>query len=572
MTDKWLKKFKKDSVVQKAYKFAKEAHEGTKRKSGMPYIEHPLSVAKTIDKWEFDNATTAAALLHDVVEDTEHTVDDVEEEFGEEISFLVDGVTKLKRIKYDPDKESSDKKQSENMRKLIVATSQDLRVIFIKLADRLHNIKTLESLDKKRQKRIAAETIDIYATLAYRLGMQKLSGRLEDLAFPYLYPEKYKWVVNQTEEKYEERKKYAKKVKPILRKKLKEEGIKPVKIDARAKRYYSLFQKLQRYDMQFDKIYDLVALRIIVDSIEDCYSALGVIHKNWLPMPGRIKDYIAMPKPNGYRSLHTTVFCVDDKITEIQIRTQKMHEEAEMGAAAHWAYQQARNHKKFKKGKTKWKADEKDIDWVEQLRNWQENFKDPDEFINSLKVDFFKDRIFIVTPEQDVIDLPDGSTPVDFAYRIHTEVGNQCTGAKVNGEIVSLDYKLRSGDVVEILTQKGKKPSKSWLEFVKTSIAKSKIKNALKKKGILFKKKHTEPKIRMNITVENRSQILKDVVNTLSNLNIDIESSDFYKKNKGSFAKIRLICEEIRGRKLENALVKLKKVDGVKKVSYKFDR
>jgi len=323
--------------------------------------------------------------------------------------------------------------------------------------------------------------------------------------------------------------------------------------------------------MQFDKIYDLVALRVIVEDVGDCYESLGVIHKYWPPMPGRIKDYIAMPKPNGYRSLHTTVFCLENKITEIQIRTNKMHEEAEMGAAAHWSYQQVRDSKKVIKGKS-WKADEGEIEWVKQLRNWEKTFKGSEEFLKSLKIDFFKDRIFVVTPEHEVIDLPDGATPVDFAYHIHTEVGNQCVGAKVNNKIVPLDHKLCSGDVVEILTQKGKKPSESWLDFVKTAIARSKIRSAFRSKVNIFKSKHIEPKTTLRITIKDRPGILKDITSVFSRNRINIESSQTQSHDKGNFGSIRITCKEIKGSKLEKILVKLKKIKGVNEVSYKQER
>ncbi len=573
VNDKWLlKKYEPDSLVFKAYEFAQKAHKGSNRKDGSPYINHPLSVAKIINDWGFDDLTVCAALLHDVVEDTNYKSEDLKKSFGEEITFLVDGVTKIDTLKYNPGEEPDrEKSQAENMRKLVVALAKDLRVIFIKLADRLHNMRTLGALSLKQQKRISAETIDIYATLAYRLGMQKLSGELEDLAFPYLYPRDFKWLRNQIEGRYEERKRYAKKVKPVLEDILNKEGIKPVKVDARAKRYFSLYQKLKRHDMQFDKIYDLVALRVIVEDVGDCYESLGVIHKYWPPMPGRIKDYIAMPKPNGYRSLHTTVFCLENKITEIQIRTNKMHEEAEMGAAAHWSYQQVRDSKKVIKGKS-WKADEGEIEWVKQLRNWEKTFKGSEEFLKSLKIDFFKDRIFVVTPEHEVIDLPDGATPVDFAYHIHTEVGNQCVGAKVNNKIVPLDHKLCSGDVVEILTQKGKKPSESWLDFVKTAIARSKIRSAFRSKVNIFKSKHIEPKTTLRITIKDRPGILKDITSVFSRNRINIESSQTQSHDKGNFGSIRITCKEIKGSKLEKILVKLKKIKGVNEVSYKQER
>lgn len=570
--DKWLnKKYEAESPVMKAYEFARIAHEGSLRKDGSPYITHPLATAKMVSDWGFSETTVAAALLHDVVEDTKRNIEEIEKEFGEEVAFLVEGMTKLDAFKYAASDDSEEKKkQAENTRKLVLAIAKDLRVVFIKLADRLHNMRTLSALSSKKQKRIAGETIDIYATLAYRLGMQRLSGELEDLAFPYLCPREYKWIKSSMREKYEERKKYAEKVKPVLEKILKEEGINPIEINARAKRYYSLYKKLQRHEMQFDKVYDLVALRIIVEDIGECYETLGVIHKYWPPMPGRIKDYIAMPKPNGYRSLHTTVFCVDNKITEIQIRTKDMHEEAEMGAAAHWSYQQVRDSKKYKKGKARdWKADEGEIKWVEQLKNWEKGFKGPDEFLKSIKVDFFKDRIFVITPEHEVIDLPEGATPVDFAYWIHTEVGNQCTGAKVNGKIVPLDYELHSGDVVEILTQKGKKPSDSWLDSVKTSMARSKIRECLRTKSSLFKKKYVRDKVTLIITVKDRPGLLRDVTAVLSRNRINIESSHTHSKDKGSFGTLKITCEEIKKGKLEELLVKLKKIKGVKEIEYK---
>lgn len=568
MEDRWIKDHNKGGLVVKAYNFAEDAHRNATRQSGAPYITHPLKVAERLNDWGFDDSTVAAALLHDVVEDTGYKLKDIEDNFGEEVAFLVDRTTKLEDFEYNP---SEKKKQAENMRKMVIAISKDLRVVFIKLADRLHNMETLSCLSRQKQKRIASETIDIYASLAYRLGMQKLSGELQDLAFPYLYPRDYKWLRNQVQDRYEERKKYAEKVRPVLKEILEKEGIELVEIDARAKRYFSLYQKLKRNDMQFDRIHDLVALRVMVKNVSDCYRALGVVHSHWPPMLGRIKDYIASPKPNGYRSLHTTVSCIDNKVTEIQIRTKEMHEEAEMGAAAHWAYQQMRNDKNYSKNNA-WKPDEDEVKWVQQLRNWESNFKDPEQFLNSLKVDFFQDRIFVATPKHHVIDLPDGATPVDFAYQIHTEVGHQCVGAKVNEKTVSLDYKLHSGDMIEILTQKGKKPSQSWLDFVKTSIARTKIKEAIKSKVNSFKKKHAGIKTVFKIIIKDRSGLLKDVTSVFSRNQISIESSQTHSHDKGKFGTIRITCGEIRESKIEKILVKLKKIKGVLEVSYKSNR
>lgn len=463
-------------MLRRAVILAKTAHAGQKRESGEPYFNHVYATAMKLIEWRLDAETVIAGLLHDVVEDTSFDLEHIRKDFGEEIAFLVEGVTKLGHVKY-----RGVQAQAENLRKMILALSQDLRVILIKLADRWHNMKTLSSLPVQKQKRVALETYDIYAPLAYRLGMQDLAGELEDLAFPYLYPKEYGWLLAEVKEKYAAREKYLRKTEPILRQALDENKIQVVKIDYRAKRYSSLWKKLKRYDMNLEQIYDLVAMRIIVNTIEDCYATLGIIHKLWPPLPGRIKDYIALPKPNGYQSLHTTVFCVDNKPTEFQIRTLKMHEEAENGIAAHWAYEQAKDESAYLEKRPIFAA-KKELAWVNQLREWQQEFPDSEEFLDSLKIDFFRDRIFVITPKGAVIDLPAGSTPVDFAYQIHSEIGDQCSGAKVNGRMMPLDYQLQSGDVVEILCQKSKKPSESWLKSVKTEAAKKRIRAVLRAK------------------------------------------------------------------------------------------
>jgi len=460
----------------KAFRIAEEAHHGQTRQSGEPYFRHVYFTALRLMEWRLDAPTIIAGLLHDVVEDTSYTLEQLKRDFGDEIAFLVDGVTKLSRVRY-----RGVKAQAENLRKMVLALSEDLRVVMIKLADRLHNMETLEALPAQKQRRIALETTEIYAPLAYRLGMQNLAGELEDLAFPYLYPEEYAWLQKNVAEKYEERERYLDNVRPILEQALKDNGILVLKIDYRAKRWSSLWKKLKRHDLNLEQVYDLIAMRIIVRTVEDCYAALGVIHQLWPPLPGRIKDYIALPKPNGYRSLHTTVFCLDNKPTEFQIRTIAMHEEAENGIAAHWIYEEAKNPRSFIHRKTSPK-DKRRFAWVAQLRDWQEQFPGSKEFLESLKVDFFRDRIFVITPRGQVIDLPAGSTPVDFAYQIHSQVGDQCSGAKVNDKIVSLDHKLQSGDVIEILLQKSKKPSESWLNFIKTATAKKRVRAALRQK------------------------------------------------------------------------------------------
>jgi len=547
--------------IRKAYKFSEAAHAGQKRKSGDPYFTHSFETALKVAQWQLDHQTVAAALLHDTVEDGKDiNSEKIKKEFGEEVAFLVEGVTKLGRLKY----RTAEEKQAENLRKMLLAISHDIRVIIIKLADRLHNMKTLHALPPQKQKRIALETYEIYAPLAYRLGMTGLSGDLEDLAFPYLYQKEYQWLLENVKERYEEREKYLEKVEVVLKKALKENNLEPVKIDFRAKHYSSLYKKLVRHDMNLEQIYDLVALRVIMKTIEECYAVLGIIHNIWPPLPGRIKDYIALPKPNGYRSLHTTVFCLENKPTEIQIRTVEMHEEAENGIAAHWAYEQKKGTKDYIEGKAI-SADKNELVWVRQLKNWQKDFADSEEFLKSLKIDFFKDRIFTITPKGEVIDLPAGATPVDFAYAIHSNIGDECIGAKINGKIVSLDYQLQSGDIVEILLQKSKRPSESWLRFVKTDQAKRKIRSSLRNSGGLVKKRHIKTEFR--IVVADRIGIMKDVSAAISRSHINILSVNFNKS--GEFPSIKTICDINDKQKIEALLFKLKKIEGVKEISYK---
>ena len=476
----FLDVIKSNEFLKRAYDFSRYAHLGQKRKNGEPYFNHCLAAAETISTWGLDEVSIASALLHDVIDDTKYSLEDIKKEFGEEVAFLVDGVTKISRIKY-----RGIETEIENLRKMILALSEDLRVILIKLADRLHNLRTLESLPPFKQKRIALETMEIYAPLAYRLGMQKLSGEMEDLSFKYIYPQENEWLKKNVLDCYEAREKYLEKVKPIILGEMKNMNLESVLIESRAKRYSSLYKKLLRYDMDIEKIYDLVAIRIIMKNVADCYATLGIVHKLWPPLPNRIKDYIALPKPNGYRSLHTTVFCLDKKIIEIQIRTEEMHKENEYGIAAHWAYENFKGTKKYTAGLASY-ASKKELAWVSQLSVWQKTYNnDPVEFLQSLKIDFFNERILAITPTGEVIDLPVGATPVDFAYQIHSTIGNECVGAKINGRLVALHHELRSGDVVEILTQKGKKPSVSWLDFVKTSGARSQIKAYIRRKRTL---------------------------------------------------------------------------------------
>ena len=555
---------KTSELIDRAYKFAERAHEGQKRRTGAPYFSHILATAEILAEWGMDEQTIAAGLLHDVVEDTDVTDNDLQKEFGKEISGLVNGVTKLGTVKY-----RGDKTQADNLRKLILAMAEDLRVILIKLADRLHNMNTLDPLPPEKQERIALETMEIYAPLAYRLGMQKLSGELQDLAFPYAYPDEYKWIVDNVKERYEAREAYLKKLKPIVEKALEDNGIEVLAMDFRAKRYASLYKKLLRSEMNLEKIHDLVAFRIIVKDIESCYGSLGVIHNLWPPLPGKIKDYIATPKPNGYRSLHTTVFGPDKKLVEFQIRTAEMHKEAENGIAASWAYEESKGTKAYRKRRAA-RANLKEAAWVEQLRSWQKGFADPEEFIDAFKIDFLMDSIFVLTPKGAVVDLPAGATPVDFAYHIHSDIGNQCVGAKVNGKIVPLDHVLESSDVVEIITQKNKKPSQSWLDFVVTSSAKAHIRNALKNtsKGKLLDTK--TQKIELKIVVENRTGILNDVSSIISRSHVNIITLISGPRDRDSYHVIKALCDTDNKDKILKIILKLKTLKEVKEIDYRF--
>ena len=468
-------------LIERAFNFAEKVHHGQKRISGEDYIFHCLAAAEIVADLKVDSKTIAATLLHDVLDDIEDDKAALEErekmlekEFGKETAALVYSVTKIGKIKYH-----GIERAMENLRKMFLAIAEDIRVILIKFADRLHNMRTLDVQPPEKQQRIAAETLNVYAPLADRLGIGQIKGELEDLSFKYIMPGEYSWLYDQVKEQFAEREHYLAKVTPDLKKEILKEGIKLIEIHWRAKHYWSLYRKLQKYEMNLNRIYDLVALRVIVDSIEDCYATLGLIHKLWRPLPGRIKDYIALPKPNGYQSIHTTVFCQGGKITEIQIRTKKMHEEAERGIAAHWYYSEQKGIKAYIK-KIFTPAPAKELKWIQQLQEWQKEINaSPEEFFQSLKIDFFKDRIFVFTPSGDVIDLPEGATPIDFAYHIHSDVGHHYQGAKVDGKMVALDTPLRNGQVIEILTQKQSRPSRDWLKFTKTHQAQNKIRQWL---------------------------------------------------------------------------------------------
>ncbi|KKP69617.1 hypothetical protein A2X44_03625 [candidate division CPR3 bacterium GWF2_35_18] len=464
--------------ISKAYNFAKEAHEGQKRRDGQPYFVHPLSVAFTLARLQLDDSSIIASLLHDVVEDTRYSVKKIELNFGKEVAFLVEGVTKLKKLKYRLGRKEY---FSENLKKMFVAMAKDIRVVLIKLADRLHNMETIGYVSQEERDRKAYEVMEIYAPLAQRLGIGEIRDRLEDIAFQYIYPEEHKWVKEISAEHYIEADKYLQKVKTVLQKSLREQGIE-AEIDARAKHLYSLYKKLLRKDKDINKIYDLVALRVIVNTISECYETLGMIHKQWFPLLGMIKDYISLPKPNGYRSLHTTVFCLEGRITEFQIRTWQMHYEAEHGVAAHWYYADKKkslivDEIGLKKG---FKVPGEILKWVEELPKWQKELTQGEDLLNTLRIDTLEDRIFVFTPHGDVVDLPVGATAIDFAYAIHTLVGDRCLGAKVNGKLAELSLELKNGDIVEILRSKNeRKPKRDWLNFVKTTRAKTAIKKSL---------------------------------------------------------------------------------------------
>lgn len=473
------------ALIRKVFLYAQKAHEGQLRLTGEPYIQHLLFAALTIADLKLDAPSIAAALLHDTCEDTKVCSNDIRKEFGKEIANLVDGVTKLTNIRittrwlFVKEKEqiAEHDRQVETLRKMFMAMAQDIRVVIIKLADRLHNMQTIDAVPQDKRERIAQETLVIYAPLAYRLGMGDLKGQLEDLSFPLVYPKEYTELKKKIAGKLLEKEKYIEKFKKTLMTKLYKEGIKS-EIHGRSKHMYSLWRKLQRYDNDLSNIYDLVALRIIVDNVEECYKTLGIIHNNWKPLVGRIKDYIAMPKPNGYRSIHTTVFGLGGEIVEIQIRTKEMHKQAEFGIAAHWHYSEKKGSLDYILRKSS-RVPKEELIWVHELANWQKALNNK-EMISTLGMDFFSKRIFVYTPTGDVKDLPVGATPIDFAYAVHTDLGNHIGGAKVNNKMVDFSHQLQSGDIVEIIKKKNASPKIDWLEFAKTSLARGKIKSLTK--------------------------------------------------------------------------------------------
>ena len=471
-----IKKYAKDadvSLVEKAYYFGKNAHEGQCRKSGEPYFIHPIAVANILSEMELDIETIIGGLLHDVVEDTEYTFEDIKREFGQEVAELVDGVTKLGKIKY----QSKEETQSENLRKMFLAMAKDIRVILIKLADRLHNARTFKYLPPEKAKAKSIETLEIYGGIAHRLGISKIKWELEDIALRYIDPEGYYDLVDKIAKKRSQREAYIENVVRILNESFGTLNIK-YSVYGRPKHFYSIYRKLQQKNKTFEEIYDLMAVRVIVDTVKDCYAILGMVHTLWKPIPGRFKDYIAMPKPNMYQSLHTTVIGPDGDPVEIQIRTKEMHTIAEYGIAAHWKY------KSGNIGNQRVNVEEK-LQWLRQMMEWEKDLKDPHEFMDALKEDVFNSQVYVFTPRGDVIELPAGATPIDFAYRVHTNVGNRCVGAKIDGRIVTIDYKLQNGNIVEILTSSNSNgPSRDWINIVKTPNAKSRIRQWFKKERV----------------------------------------------------------------------------------------
>lgn len=456
----------KPDLIRRAYQFSSDHHKDQKRSSGEPYINHPLEVARILAGLQLDTFTVVTGLLHDTVEDTVASLEEIEKEFGAEIAALVDGVTKISKITF----QTSEEKQAENFRKMVLAMAKDIRVILVKLADRTHNMRTLQHLKPEKQARIAQETLDIYSPLANRLGLSSMKRELEDLALRYTKPEIYYRLVQQVAKKVKEREQYTMDVLAMMQATLTEHGYADALVSGRPKHFYSIHKKMEKRNLTYDQVFDITGFRILVNTVEQCYGVLGLIHSLWTPVPGRFKDYIAIPKANFYQSLHTTVIGPGGERIEIQIRTKNMHDTAERGIAAHWAYKEDGVELK----------DRERFDWLNRLVEWNRDLKDPNEFLETVKLDLFAEDVYIFTPKGQVIEFPQGATPLDFAYSIHTDLGNHCIGAKVNGRMVPLKHKLKSGETVEILSSPSQRPNKDWLKIVRTSRAKNKIRQFIK--------------------------------------------------------------------------------------------
>jgi len=561
------------SLVKKAYRYSAKAHQKQKRYSGEAYISHLLEVAKILVNLELDMITIAAGILHDVIEDTNVLLPTIKEEFGEEIAMLVNGITKLSRISF----KTQEEQQAENFRKMFLAMAEDVRVILIKLADRLNNMRTLQYIPHHRRLKIARETLEIYVPIANRLGISRIQWELEDLSLRYLEPTKYRAVVSRIAKNRLEREKYVESIKEIIQKELQNVNIE-AEIRGRPKNIYSIYKKMEKGKKDFFQIYDLIAIRIICNSVRDCYAVLGLLHSVWKPMPGRFKDYIAMPKLNMYQSLHTTVITPKGEPLEIQIRTWEMHKTAEHGIAAHWKYKERVDLKKDKKLEDR-------LSWLRQILEWQKDLKDPKEFMENLKIGLFQDEVFIFTPKGDVKILPSGSTPIDFAYLIHTDIGHRCVGAKVNKKIVPLDYKLKSGDILEILTSKSSRgPSRDWLKIAKTSGAKNRIR-------IWFKKEMKEENIQKGkelferemekYKIENSPELTKKLKEVSIELGFNELESMFENIGYGKLTPYQVLSKIIPQEKISPVipLVKVKKridqgirVQGINDVMIRFSR
>ena len=511
-------------LIRKALDVAYKAHKGQKRETGEEYIIHPIEVAKILISLKADSATICAALMHDVVEDTSIKQQDIQKEFGDEIATLVEGVTKIESIHF----ESKEDYTAENIRKVLLATIKDIRVILIKLADRLHNMETLKNCSLEKQKRVSEEALNIYAPIAHKLGIFRVRGELEDLALRYLHPDVYQFLTEKISEKREEREKITEKIIAELQKTLEQNGV-HAKVTGRAKYFYSIYKKMQKKKLDIEQIYDLIALRIITKTIPECYTVLGIVHDIWRPMPHRFKDYISMPKSNGYQSLHTVVMSNYGKILEVQIRTGQMHKEAEEGIAAHWRYS----------GSDKDRIFDKRIAWLKQILEWKMESEDAKDFVETLKVDLFQDEIVVFTPKGDPISLPVNATPVDFAYMVHTKIGDNCSQAKANSIIVPLDAQLKSGDIVEIILKKNAVPSRQWLKFVITQKAKSKIRAALgitvednPKKGMIEEEEMSDIAIAKHILVDNKPAASGVKISKCCSPKVNDPIRGFYTKDK----------------------------------------
>lgn len=502
------------SLIKKAYVFSAKVHEGQVRLSGEPYLSHPLEVADILANMKLDILTIASGLLHDVLEDTKTTADEVQELFGKEVATIVGGVTKISKMSFSDREE----RHAENIKKMILAMAQDIRVVMVKLADRVHNMRTLGYHSPEKQQKVARETLDIYAPLAGRLGIRKIQEELEDLALYYLEPEVYTQISSGIARRRGERERYIAEVKDIIQQKMREFGLQ-AKVEGRYKYLYSIYRKMMGQNLSLDELYDIVAFRIILNTVRECYGALGVIHSLWRPIAGKFKDYISLPKANMYQALHTKVIGPYGERMEIQIRTQEMHRVAEDGIAAHWRYKES--------GDTN-ESDTLKFTWLRQLIDWQRDLKDPREFLESVKVDLFPQEVYVFTPKGDVKEFPYGATPVDFAYSIHTEVGHRCSGAKINGKLVSLDYQLKNGEIVEIVTSPRHVPSKDWLKFVKTGRAKTRVRQWVKteerERSIILGRELCErefPKHELNFTKYLKSEELTKAASELSIQSVD---------------------------------------------------